>query len=58
MRIEDTYAMADQSVLCFLRREAIFIDDLDDLLVQVTILTFLSVESERVSSRVELLVVL
>ena len=58
MRIEDTYAMADQSVLGFLRREAIFIDDLDDLLVQVTILTFLSVESERVSSRVELLVVL
>ena len=50
--------MADKSVLGFLRREAIFIDDLDDLLVQVTILTFLSVESERVSSRVELLVVL
>jgi hypothetical protein len=50
--------MADQSVLGFLRREAIFINNLDDLLVQVTILTFLSVESERVSSRVELLVVL
>ena len=58
MMKEDTYAMADQCVLSFLRREAIFINDLDNLLVQVTILAFLSVESERISSRVELLVVL
>jgi hypothetical protein len=58
MRQEDTYAMADQSVLGFFRREAIFIDDFDDLLVEVTIFAFLSIESERVSSRIELLVVL
>lgn len=58
MTQEGTYSMADQSVLGFLRREAIFIDDLNDLLVQVAILAFLSIESERVSSRVELLVVL
>jgi hypothetical protein len=58
MRQKDTYSMAYKSVLGFLRREAIFIDDLDDLLVQVTILTFLSIESERISSRVELLIVL
>ena len=50
--------MADQSVLGFFRSETIFIDDLNDLLVQVTILTFLSIESERISSRVERLVIL
>jgi hypothetical protein len=58
MRQEDTYAMADQSVLGFFRREAIFINYFDDLLVEVTIFAFLSIESERVSSRIELLVVL
>jgi hypothetical protein len=50
--------MADQSVLGFFRREAIFINYFDDLLVEVTIFAFLSIESERVSSRIELLVVL
>ena len=50
--------MADKSVLCFLRRETILINNLDYLLVQVTILAFLSIERERVSSRVELLVIL
>jgi len=33
MTQEDTYTMADESVLGILRREAIFIDDLDNLLV-------------------------